>query len=299
MQKTPTVLVPIDFSRASGAGLRFALQWASQQKIALVCLHVVNILRPTSWSDARYRKFANAEKQRHFQQLRAYVDSICKRAAGPAPDIALVLVEALSPDIALGQYCRRRKDIDYICMGTKGAGGLKQLFGTHTGNVIRHAGTPVIAVPESYRRQPIRRILYGSDLADYAPEVRRLIEFAEPLKAKLRALHISYLGEPWRDEETLSALFKKQFRYPLDVSIVHAEPNLSVARNLQRQIVAFKPSMVVLFTQHRPSALQKLLYPSVAERISFRPKTPLLVFPKPGRQAAARRRRGASAAANR
>src|SRR6185437_2861581 len=149
--------------------------------------------------------------------------------------------------------------------------------------LITHSNTPVIAIPASYRRSAITRILYASDLADYTPEIQRLIRFAGPLKANVRTLHLNYLGEVWLNEDSLKTVLKQQFHYPVDVSIVHADPNLSVTRNLQRQITAFKPSMFVLYTQHRDSVIQRILYPSVAERLSFQAKTPLLVFPKTGK----------------
>jgi len=173
--------------------------------------------------------------------------------------------------------------IDFSPAGTNGTGGLKKIFGTHTGNLITHSNTPVIAVPASYRRSAIRRILYASDLADYTPEIRQLIGFAGPLKANVRLLHLNYLGEIWLNEDAMRAVLKKQFGYPVEVSIIHADPNLSVNRNLQRQMSAFKPSMAVLFSSHRDSAIQRILYPSIAEKVSFQLKAPLLVFPKMGR----------------
>jgi hypothetical protein len=168
---------------------------------------------------------------------------------------------------------------------------LKKIFGTHTGNLITHGNTPVIAVPASYRRKPLTRLLYATDLADYIPEIQRLIQFASPLKTQVRAMHLNYLGEILLNENTLRTVFQEQFHYALEVSMIPADPNLSVRRNLQRHLAAFKPSMVVLFTQQRESVLQRLLYPSVAERLSFQLKTPLLVFPKTGKRASPTRTR--------
>lgn len=41
------VLVTTDFSENSKAGIRFAIQWASQQRLSLIFVHVLHILRPT------------------------------------------------------------------------------------------------------------------------------------------------------------------------------------------------------------------------------------------------------------
>ena len=51
------ILVPTDFSANSRAGVRFAIHWATQQKLDLVFVHVLNILRVTSWSDRYFAKY--------------------------------------------------------------------------------------------------------------------------------------------------------------------------------------------------------------------------------------------------
>jgi nucleotide-binding universal stress UspA family protein len=288
--KTPTVLVPIDFSPASAAGLRFALQWATQQKIDLLCIHVISILHPTSWSDSRFKAYANAEKQRRLQQLRTFVKKRCPHPATRLPKISFLLIEAVSPEIALEEYCRRHRNIDFICAGTKGARGLKKLFGTYTGNLIMHSRTPVIAVPASYRRRPITRILYAADMIDYAAEIKRLLHFAAPLKPHVRVLHFNFPGDIKMKGDDLQTLLKKEIRYPFETRALRGDPDLSVPKNLQRHIAAFRPSVVVLFTHQDRPAFERLLYPGTAESLSFQLKTPLLVFAHTTRTTARRAR---------
>ena len=53
-------------------------------------------------------------------------------------------------------------DIDYICMGTNGVSGVKEvLFGSNTMNVIRHIKAPVFVIPEGYQFQPLQKALFS------------------------------------------------------------------------------------------------------------------------------------------
>jgi nucleotide-binding universal stress UspA family protein len=51
------IIVPTDFSVNSKAGVRFAVHWATRQKLELVYVHVLHILRATRWSDAYFEKY--------------------------------------------------------------------------------------------------------------------------------------------------------------------------------------------------------------------------------------------------
>lgn len=53
-------------------------------------------------------------------------------------------------------------DIDYICMGTNGVTGAKEvLFGSNTMNVIRHIKAPVIIIPQDYNYEPVEKVLFS------------------------------------------------------------------------------------------------------------------------------------------
>lgn len=151
MKKTITILVPTDFSAASRAGMRFGIQWARQQKAKLVFAHVLRILRLTSWSDKRYEAFAAAQRTLYFRRLTRLASEVFRHTHLARKAYTTQVIEGISADIALTELNGQRTDIDLICMATRGAGKLKKLFGTHTGNLILRSEIPVIAVPVGYR----------------------------------------------------------------------------------------------------------------------------------------------------
>jgi nucleotide-binding universal stress UspA family protein len=272
------ILVPTDLSIASRAGLRFAIQWSRQRPVELIFVHVVNIPKPPAWTEKEYKMYFDSQCNQYRQRLKTFVRNIYKQAGLRQRNSTLLLLEAMSADIAIQDYCSQDGYIDFICMSTRGAGRLKRVFGTHTGNLIIHSKIPVIAVPSAYRSRPIRRILYAGDMIDYDRELRKVVQFARPLKAGIDLLHFTGAGEMPLDKNTTEKIFREQFNYPFRIHFRQADQLLSFPDNIDRQIRAFKPSVVVLFTDQHRCILARILNPSKSEKLSFDLKAPLLVF---------------------
>jgi nucleotide-binding universal stress UspA family protein len=274
------ILVPTDLSAASRAGIRYAIQWSRQQPADLVFCYVVNILKPPAWSDARFRTYANSMRTRYMKDLRRFVANVYSRMGVSTRNASHVLLDSISVEISLVDYCRREGDFDYICISTRGAGKMRRIFGTHTGNLITHSEVPVMAVPREYRIRPIKRLLYAGDMVNYADEMQKVVNFAKPFKAETHLLHFTEGGEITPDEATTGKIFQQQFGYPFRVHFRPMDQLLSFSRNLDKQVSSLRPSVVVLFTNQHRSLLDYLANPSRAERVSFALRTPLLVFPK-------------------
>ena len=189
---------------------------------------------------------------------------ILRRTNTPAKDWDIRLVEGTGIDKVLADL-GRVEDIDFICMGTNGAGTLQRMLGTNTGNVIRRSEVPVIAVPAGYRSRPVKRILYATDLTDYPNELKRVQSVARGLGAEIKVLHFLQTGEPQR----LGGI-----TYRL------SDPTASLADNLQEAARSLRPSMIVMFTDQKRSWFRRLVYPSQAERMSYNLSVPLLVMAK-------------------
>jgi nucleotide-binding universal stress UspA family protein len=280
MKEKMHILVPTDFSPASRAGVRFAIQWSRQQNVHLVFVHVMNLVRLTRWNDQQYESFASAESAFYQKKLATFIADVQRRLPMRPNSWSSILLEGLNADIALMDYCREHPEIRLVCMGTKGAGGTRRLFGTNTGNFILHADTPVIAVPAAYRRKPISRVVYASDLADAIHELKQVVGLAKPLHAKVWVLHLKEAGEMTLDPASLKQVWKKESGYNLTVEFRKPDASLSVARNLEQTARSLHPSLMMLFSNRRRTVFQNLFYPSNAERLAFDTKIPLLVMGK-------------------
>lgn len=280
MKRPVTILVPTDFSPASRAGIRFAVQWARQQKAKLILTHVLNVVHLTRWSPQQYDAYAIEQRRTTLDALRRLAADLSRQMHFRRQDISTILIEGLSADTSLLDFCKSRPDIGMVCMGTRGAGRIKKLLGTHTGNLILHSEIPVVAVPAAYRARPITNILYASDLATQGPELRKAVDIARSLKANLTVSHITWPTDTQLDTAFMAKVWSQEYGYPVKMRYEAADSSLSVTGNLRGIIRRRKPSLVLLFTNRDRTAFDRLFYPSQAEGLSFETKVPLLVMGK-------------------
>ena len=274
------ILVPTDFSTGSKSGVRFAIHWTSQQDIELVFVHVHNILRATSWSDAYFEKYKLQETELCSTQFEKFISEIYKEMNVEARKYATVIIEGINADISIHDYCKKNPGFDYICISTRGAGKIKKIFGTNTGNLITKSAIPVLAVPKNYKVADIKSVMYATDLRNYTEEVKKVVAFAQPLKTEVEVVHFTWPDEITLDEKKIEAAFKREFKYGLKLHFEENDGTRSIVENLEKQIKLKNPSVVIMFTNQQRTFFQKLFLPSKSENLSFDAKVPLLVFNK-------------------
>lgn len=273
-----TILVPTDFSAASRAGLRFAIQWARQTRARLIFVHVFNPGRLTRWSEAEYETFAASESALYQKRLERFVSETYHRMNVRPGHYTCLLLDGVGVEATLMDHCRKHPEVDYICMGTRGAGRLKKILGTHTGNLILHASVPVISVPSGYRARPVTSLLYATDLLRHKEEIEKIVALAKALKTSVEVLHLSSPGEPVPDTEHIGRVWTEQFGFDLKVDFRRLDITRSLAANLEEYIQRYRPSLLVLFTDRTRTPFEKVFFPSKAEALSFKIKVPLLAF---------------------
>ena len=274
------ILVPTDLSRDASPGMRFAIQWSTQQKVKLLFTHVLYIPRLTRWNDEQYNKFAAQERIRCKRKLEQTVANLYAQQAVKNGHYECRIVEGIFAEPTLLDYCRHHPDIDVVCMGTHGAAGIKKLFGTHAGNMVAGSGIPVVVVPKGYRSRPIKSILYATDMLHYEEELKQVAPLAASFKASLEVVHVIEADEQVPDKNIFEKVLAEEFHYPVHIHFPIQDETRSMATNIRRQIQELKPSMAVLFTDQGRTILEKLFLSSTAERVAFGTPVPLMVYPK-------------------
>ncbi len=274
------VLVPTDFSANAKAGIRFALQWSTQQNIELVFIHVLHILRASRWTNAYFIKYAEQEELICQEKFEKHIEGMLKNFKGKKPTYSLEIIQGISPDVSIMDYCRKHKGFDYICISTRGAGKVERIFGTNTGSLITRSEVPVLAVPKNYRAAQIKKILYASDFKNYEAELTQVVDFAKPLKANLEVLHFSWPNETDLDTKKLEAAAKTKHLYKVNILFEKYTALNNTLTNIKNQITLKKPSVLVMFTQQNRCFFQKIFQPSKTEQLSFQLKVPMLIYNK-------------------
>ena len=155
-----SILVALDGSAASNAGLKAAVQLASDERAKLVGVHVIddgaiNVTFEGGYVPAAYVDKLHASLRDNGKAILAKA-AAAARAAGV--DMKTVLVQSRGRTIAdtiLGQV--RKEKADSIVIGTHGRRGLaRMLMGSDAEAVVRESRVPVVLVRthERAKRNP-------------------------------------------------------------------------------------------------------------------------------------------------
>jgi nucleotide-binding universal stress UspA family protein len=167
------ILVALDGSAASNAGLKAAIELASDQHAALVGLHVVDDGAITVNFEGGYVPPVYVDKL--YESLRENGRKLLAKAetAAKAAGVAMtpVLADARGRTIAAAILAQVRKaKADLVVIGTHGRRGLsRMLMGSDAEAVVREAKVPVLLVraPERGKRKrpPAKKASAGAQSA--------------------------------------------------------------------------------------------------------------------------------------
>lgn len=268
-----------DQSVNSKAAIRFGIQLAKQRKAELIILHVYHLLKPFKWTADAFEHYTAEFRQKTTGELKAFIAEIYKAMEEPEINYQLALVSNVDVVDGIREYAGKH-DCAYICISTRGAGTLKKIFGTHTAKLISSSTVPVLCIPSTYHLKALQRILYASDMTDYENELKKVIDFARPLRATVAMMHISYPYEFVYDQELAEATVQKKADYQVSLLTPGRDITRTLLEDIDHAVKLSKPSLLVLFTHQSRSIFEKLLFPSTAEEYSFYGKIPLLTFNK-------------------
>ncbi len=273
------LLVTTDFSNASKAGLRFAAQLAAQHPCALTFFHSYHKPIPTSWSEKKMETYKQQEAIKIQQALERFVAKVLQgQKTGTAP-AKYVIAPSVFAEVNIMEYAAAKK-FNFICISTRGAGKFKRVFGTNTGNLINNSTVPVIAVPHTYRRTRITRMMYASDLLNMQKELRKVMSIATPLHAKVELFHVTSPLEQAIDPKVIEIAAKKLASMDILVNIKNTDYGHTLVSTIKTAIAKIKPSMLIMFTEQNRTLFQKIFLPAKSTAYSFDAKIPVLVFNK-------------------
>ena len=149
------ILVPVDFSDCSLAGLTYAVQFAKEVGARITLLHVVDlgpVMMTTGCGDYDSRIYVEAARRRCSKQMQAFL----KRADFDGVPVDTFPVAGYCP--AAICEAAEKQHADLIVISTHGRTGLRRVFvGSVAEGTVRSAGCPVLVVPSfpRARKEPV------------------------------------------------------------------------------------------------------------------------------------------------
>ena len=273
------ILVTTDFSANSKAGIRFAIQLASQTPCKLIFFYVKGSLAVDAWSQVDYNDAKNAENILLKHKLNKFIKDIYKGTRKNSVKIDFVIENKTYVDAAIIAYAQKC-NADYICMSTRGGGIADKFMGTNASSLITTSPVPLIVVPHTYHLKPIKSILYASDMEKIGTELKSVEGFANLFDADIVVYNYDFFLE---EDEVKSKLKKIADKYSSDnisfnFKMLYAE--VPLLNQLQDDIRKSKPSIIAMFTKQNRSWFERLFLSSKTAELGFDTKTPMLVFRK-------------------
>jgi hypothetical protein len=212
-------------------------------------------------------------------KLLKFIDNEYKQGSAKHGKIQCVVEQGSDVVRSVITYAQK-SGASFICISTGGAGAIKKFLGTNASDILTHSPVPVFVIPKTYRKGKISQVMYSSDFGNLPAELKKVKQFAIPMKAKVSVYHYDYLIELKETRQKLRKASDK-FKAP-GIKFIFRKLNIekSLATHLRNDIQKLKPSVVLLFTKQNRDWYERVFLSSKSADLSFDTKTPLLVFRK-------------------
>jgi len=166
--------------------------------------------------------------------------------------------------------------IDYIVMGTTGAGGLKEvLMGSLTEKVINQATVPVLCIPAQCYYKPLKHFLFICHYEKARLEIlKNLIPLAKRFNAQLDVLQVQAHHEP-NDHDVIA---EWKAAYP-NSGIAFHQLTSQDYEGCVMDFIKLNKENIVIIPRHHKSFLDKLFSFSLSRKLAFHSTIPLLTIP--------------------
>ncbi len=270
------ILIPTDFSELSNVAIKYAIDLGKDIEVKLHLLHVIDTSAP-SRARVGSHKLQEAIKSSSERDMKELLASIKKYN-----DRNIEISYEITSGSPIGKYVEitaQKNDADVVCIGTKGASGLKKiLFGSNAADIIENSSIPVLTIPEFARYKGIQNIVYSSDFYNLDKELDIIIPFAKLLDSWIQILHIDKDNEGYEgDLKQKEMNLRQDFSYQ-KIKLTELKIN-SVILGINKFVADVDADMVIMFTHHT-NFLEKVFQKSVTQNTAFQTSIPLFTFQK-------------------
>jgi nucleotide-binding universal stress UspA family protein len=270
------VLIPTDFSQLSKIAIQYAIGLSKDFELDVVLLHIINTNTP-AMARIGSKKLEEVIKTSSKQEMSKLLKTT-KIYKENHLNITAKIMFAASIEKAVETFALKN-NIDIICIGTKGATGLKKnIFGSNASGIISNSSVPVITVPEYAKYKGIKNIVYSSDLENLEEELKLIIPFAKLMNAWIHILHINNEYEDF-DSDLLANEKRLRTLFSYEQIKAKEREDVSIMNGINQYATNIDADMVAMFTR-RTALFEKLFNKSVTKKVAFQTKTPLITFQK-------------------
>ena len=280
--KMKKILVPTDFSTCANHAVDFAVQSAKIFPVKITLLHAFEVNANIYTDYMGVNKEFNQSLLDEVHTKLAQLKSSIEEAEG-----VVVTTYIFKGTVNEGIIqATEEKMIDFIVMGTLGAGGLKEkLWGSKTAAVIGNSKVPVLVIPFYHEWKKPEKFLLTTNHFEKDPSILYfLFEVADLYMAQVQVAvfsdedddnAITFL-EHTRKIPQYENMLKKQYNQET-LNATHLFGK-EFEETLQKHIEENKIDILIMVSYQR-GFWDRVLHPGMAKRMSYHTKIPLLVIP--------------------
>ncbi len=280
-----TILLPTDFSECSKNAIKYAIRFAEQTERKLLFFHSTFLDILTSTPTRVYLNAVKFDKESKLQMLGEFIENIyhslhmtrnsnnTKFLVKSGPSVIESIKETIDEQF-----------IDLIIIGTYGVTGFaKKMMGSTAVSLIEQAYCPVLAIPEKFKFNGVKKIAYASsDLDNLKMELNPIIQMAQKLEASLVIFHITEGNqfvtnfENFNSEVFMESL-SHHFRFhSMSLHVIDIGNN-SLTDAIDNFVKNNEPDILAMLT-HKRSFFHKMFNPSQTKDLSYQLRVPLMAL---------------------
>jgi nucleotide-binding universal stress UspA family protein len=289
-KKERHILVPVDFSVQSEKACKMAVHIAGKLNIKLVLIHcyINPLIHSIPFSDI-YAYDSSLLARMEYSEENAnkdFHDFVTKMAN----EIGQGKWKSVSPEFIIKSgypeddilAFAQKQHSQLIVMGSAGKNAPYGTLGSIAADIMYNATMPVMIVPEDTPEEILNNfssVLYATnfDEKDFV-SIDKLMLLLKPFDIKLKCVHVGQLqGDSWdlaRLEGMRNVLHEKYKGAEFQCKMIAGK---DILESIEKYIKEEKIDIISL-TTHKRNMITRLFNPSLAKRMIFHTKTPLLIF---------------------
>jgi nucleotide-binding universal stress UspA family protein len=274
------ILLPTDFSENAYNAISYAVQLYKDTKCKFYILHTYTPVSISAGSMVdNYSSFdlQDITKETAERKLKEIEDRLKTEFNNTNHTfITTVSFNTLTSEMV---EVVKKKEIDFVIMGTKGATGAKEIFiGSNTMQTIKNLKCPVIAIPSGFKYEKPSEILFPTDYEIHkANQYLSLIkELCEKNNSRLHVLNVSQ-DIPLKVKQEQTEAFLDDF-FKDTAHLFHNTEN----QDLMEAIVTFKKTYKINFlimVHNEHNFFENLFFKPVVNQMVYHTNIPFLVIP--------------------
>lgn len=278
MNSIKTILVPTDFSVSADSAIHYVLKIPSLVDVSIILYHCFIPFESSFYSLTQSNKENLDTNKILTDRLNVIKDSILKKNANLSISTR---VDQGPEGIRIVEFCKKKK-VDLIIMGTKGASGLKEkLLGSFAAEVMTTVDCPVLAIPENYKYKLPKNITFATNYSKKDKKViQSFLKLNLVINPQINVLHIDQgtnLFITDKDYEKYKERIVMKFKdFSFTFNQVVGE---NIEKTLLEEIVSNKTDILVMYPLERKGIWNRLFNKSVTKKIAYHINIPLLSIP--------------------